>query len=61
MSDDHFLVVALANGGLLGLSQLPAGQTVQPGAVRMKFISCIGFIRSTPALARAASAGAIIR
>ena len=35
MSDDHFLVVALANGGLLGLSQLPAGQSVQPGAVEI--------------------------
>jgi catechol 2,3-dioxygenase-like lactoylglutathione lyase family enzyme len=35
MSDDHFIVVALANGSLIGLSQLAAGQTVQPGAVEI--------------------------
>ncbi len=33
LSDDHFVVVALANGCLLGLSQLAPGQVVQPGAV----------------------------
>ena len=35
LSDDHFLVVALSNGGLVGLSQLPVGKTVQPGAVEI--------------------------
>jgi predicted enzyme related to lactoylglutathione lyase len=35
MSDDHFVVVALANGCLVGLSQLAPGQAVQPGAVEL--------------------------
>ena len=35
MSDDHFVVVALSNGGLVGLSQLAPGKTVQPGAVEI--------------------------
>ena len=35
LSDDHFVVVALANGALLGLSQLAPGQTAQPGAVEV--------------------------
>ena len=35
MSNDHFVMVALSNGCLVGLSQLAAGQTVQPGAVEI--------------------------
>ena len=35
MSDDHFLVIALANGSLMGLSQVPAGQAIQPGSVEI--------------------------
>ena len=35
MSDDHFVVVALANGCLAGLSQLAPDKTVQPGAVEL--------------------------
>jgi len=35
MSDDHFLVVALSNGCLVGLSQLAPDKTVQPGAVEI--------------------------
>ena len=35
MSDDHFLVVALSNGCLVGLSQLAPGKSVQPGAVEL--------------------------
>jgi catechol 2,3-dioxygenase-like lactoylglutathione lyase family enzyme len=35
LSDDHFQVVALANGSLMGLSQLTPGQASQPGAVEI--------------------------
>jgi catechol 2,3-dioxygenase-like lactoylglutathione lyase family enzyme len=35
MSNDHFIVVALSNGCLVGLSQLAPGQSVQPGAVEI--------------------------
>ena len=34
-SDDHFVVVALSNGCLVGLSQLAPGQAVQPGAIEL--------------------------
>ena len=35
LTSDHFVVVALANGSLIGLSQLAPDQTVQPGAVEI--------------------------
>ncbi len=35
MTSDHFITLALANGCLLGLSQLAPDQTVQPGAVEV--------------------------
>ena len=35
LSDDHFVVVALANGGLVGLSQLAPDRPLQSGAVEL--------------------------
>ena len=34
-SSDHFVTIALANGCLVGLSQLAPDKTVQPGAVEL--------------------------
>ena len=35
MSDDHFIVVALDNGCLIGLSPLAPGETGRPGVVEL--------------------------